>query len=563
MKLVRMPLLAFALLLSTGVPIARAEEGNAAEGAEPKATESVAVEVVDIAGGRAYLTPGESAGVRPGSTVTIGEERYVVIAASGAHAVVEDDGRLRVGQTGQASALAERTESAHRLPPPTDLALFRGQWPKPVPPAATRHPKHVPLGPPPGGRSFAQFGLGGGAVVPLSGGAEPIEHGELRARVHVEPLRELPLRLDADAAAQLWLADDLDTRAGDDARFPARVRQLEAAYGETAATFAALGRLRYASRTLGMLDGARAQAELANGLTLGAFGGLVPDPLDGVPSTEATRFGAEVGYEVLDSNVRPRLSLSGHGSRFDGAFDERRLTATVDLFPEDAHLGAYGELSLHDGDNPWGASAQALSAAGIDGGVRFGVLELGARADLQRPERSMWLAAHLPPGYLCTSEDPVADVPCFGDEARYLGSFDAGVRLERVSFGGSIDASASERGGAEQVGGALRSTVLDVVGPLRLDTALLASEGSLVHMIGARLGIGAELVRGGLDVSLHYQPSLLRYDAEPDNFVEHDVGTRVWLTPTEELTLSLDADAIVGRDVDAILVQALMTYLLR
>lgn len=549
-----------AVALLTAHAALLASSGTAQQAA---ARERVRVEVVDIAGGRAYLTPGESAGVRRESEVTIHGRRHTVVAASADFAVIEHDGRLRIGERGTAAVSPLREDETRRLPAPTPLATFRGQWPEASLPAETQDPAPVPLGPPPGGRSFAQLSLGGGTVLPLSGDAESTHRGDLRARVHAEPLHELPLRLDADAAMQLWFARDLDGRDGDETRFPARVRQLEAAYGEAASTFAALGRLRYASHTLGMLDGARAQAELARGLTLGAFGGLVPDPLDGVLSTEATRFGAEVGYELDDTDLRPRLVLSGHGSRFDGTFDERRLTATADLFPGDAHLGAYGELSLYDGDNPWGAPAQELSAAGIDGTVRLGVLELGARADLQRPERSMWLAANLPPGYLCVSEDPAADAPCFGDEARYLGSFDVGVRLERVSFGGSVDASASERGGAEQIGGALRGSVLDLVGPLRLDTALLASEGSLVHMLGARVGVGAVLVRDVLDASLHYQPSLLRYDAEPEAFVEHDVGTRVWLSPAEDLTLSLDADAITGRDVDAVLVQALLTYLLR
>lgn len=523
------------------------------------AQETVEVEIIDATRERAYLAPGEALGVRRGSTVTFQAKRYVVVAATAAYAVVEHDGGLRTGQKGRARTIPEHAAEVRRLPAPSPLAAFRGQWPDAPRPADAQHPRPVPLGPPPGGRSVAVLGIVGGAVVPLGGGAESVERGELRARVHVEPLHELPLRLDADAAAQLWLASDLDQRDGDEARFPVRVRQLEAAYGDAAATFAALGRLRYASRTLGMLDGARAQAELADGLTLGAFGGLVPDPLDGVPETEATRFGGELGYEVADSDLRPRLTLGGHGSRFDGAFDERRLTASADLFPDDAHLGIHGELSFHDGDNPWGASAQELSAAGADGSLRLGVVELGARVDVQRPERSRWLASHLPPGFACTSADPVADTPCFGDEARYLGSFDVGARFERVSFGGLVDASASERGGAEQLGGLLQSRVLDLVGPLRLDAALLASEGSLVHMLGARVGLGAEILRGLLDVGVHHQPAFTRYEAEADAYLEHDLGLRIWLTPTDDLALTLDADAILGRDVNALLVQTSLT----
>lgn len=528
-------------------------------GARAWAEDTVAVEVVDVAGDRAYLRPGESAGVRRGSSIALRNRRYNVVAATGGYAVIDHDGQVRVGDRGQATVVAESAEQVRRLPPPEPLAAFAGQWPVPERPAVRQHPKHVPLGPMRAGRSFLSASLAGSALMPLSGDAQSIERGEMRLRSHTEPFHEAPLRLDADAAVQLWLAEDLDQRAGDDARYPVRVRQLEAAYGDAAATFAALGRLRYASRTLGMLDGARAQAEVVDGFTLGAFGGVVPDPLDGMPKTDAARFGAEVGYEVPDAELRPRLSLTGHGSHFDGGIDERRLVAAADIFPDDAHAGAYAEVSLYDSDNPWGASAQELSAAGADGSVILGVVELGARVDLQRPERSRWLAAYLPPGFLCTSRDPIDDAPCFGDDARYLGGLDATVTLDRVSFGGSLDGSASERGGAEQVGGAVRTRVLNLVGPVRLDVALLANEGALVHMLGARLGLGAEIVRGVLDVSLHHQPALTRYEADAANYVEHTFGTGVWWTPAEEFELALDADAVTGRDVDVILVQTLMT----
>lgn len=524
------------------------------------AQDTVAVEVVDVAGDRAYVQPGETAGVRRGSPVALRDRRYEVIAATGGYAVILHDGHVRVGDRGQATVVSESAEEVRRLPAPEPLAAFAGQWPDASRPADHQHPRPVPLGPvSDAARSFAALSLAEGAMVPLSGGAKSVERGEARARVHVEPFRESPLRLDADAAAQLWLAEDLDQRAGDDSRFPVRVRQLEAAYGDAAATFAALGRLRYASRTLGMLDGARAQAEVVDGFTLGAFGGLVPDPLDGMPASDASRFGAEVGYEVPEAELRPRLSLTGHGSYFDGGIDERRLVAAANVFPDDAHAGAYAELSLYDRDNPWGVNEQELSAAGADGSATLGIVELGARVDLQRPERSRWLAAFLPPGFLCTTRDPIDDMPCFGDDARYLGGLDATVTLDRVSFGGSLDGSTSERGGAEQVGGAVRTRVLDLVGPVRLDVALLASEGALVHMLGARVALGAEIVCGVLDVSLHHQPAVTRYDADTANYVEHMFGTAVWWAPAEEFELALDADTITGRDVDVLLVHTSMT----
>ncbi len=543
------PLLPLALLALLRPALARAQDGQ-----------DVPVEVVDVAGGRAYVRPGESAGVRRGSVVVIRKRPYQVIAATDGYAVVElGEAAVRVGDSGRGSVTDEQKSEGQRLPAPTALELFTGKWPDPRRPAEDQHPKPVPLGPMHGDtRTTLALGLVGGARVPLARAGTASERGELRARLRTEPWRELPLRLDADLAAQLWLASDLDERRGDDSRPVVRVRQLEAAYGDARATFAALGRLRYASRAAGMLDGAHLQAEAAPGFTLGAFGGFQPDPLDGSPMTDASRFGAEVGYEDPSADLRPQLSLTAQGSRFDGGLDERKLTLLADVYPETSHLGAYGELSLYDSDNPWAASAQELSAAGADASVRFGILELGGRVDMQRPERSRWLASFLPPGYLCTASTPVDDLPCFGDEARYLGSLDVGVHLPRASFGATGSMSTSERSDDRQLAAALYASALDVLGPLRLDAGLRGAEGSFVHTLGASVGLGALLAAGLLDVSLHYRPAISRYEADTANYLEHTVGARIWLTPEPELELGVDADAIAGRDVKVLLVQAMM-----
>ncbi|MGB5286614.1 MAG: hypothetical protein WBN29_19060, partial [Polyangiales bacterium] len=82
----------------------------------------VSVKVVDIAGGRAYLVPGEVAGVGVGSIVLLRDRRYRVIAASAKHAVIEMKGReLRVGMSGRADAKVQRTAAA-ALPKPKPLS---------------------------------------------------------------------------------------------------------------------------------------------------------------------------------------------------------------------------------------------------------------------------------------------------------------------------------------------------------------------------------------------------------------------------------------------------------
>ena len=56
-------------------------------GAATARAESVPVEVVDVAGGRAYVQPGEIAGVRRGGEVTLGKRRFRVIGATDSYAI--------------------------------------------------------------------------------------------------------------------------------------------------------------------------------------------------------------------------------------------------------------------------------------------------------------------------------------------------------------------------------------------------------------------------------------------------------------------------------------------
>ena len=53
----------------------------------------VTVKVVEIAGGRAYVVPGEAAGIGVGSVVALRDRRYRVVGATAKHAVIEMKGR--------------------------------------------------------------------------------------------------------------------------------------------------------------------------------------------------------------------------------------------------------------------------------------------------------------------------------------------------------------------------------------------------------------------------------------------------------------------------------------
>jgi hypothetical protein len=238
------------------------------------------------------------------------------------------------------------------------------------------------------------------------------------------------------------------------------------------------------------------------------------------------------------------------------------LHGFLDLFPGPHRLSGHAELAIHGEGNPWNAPAQELQAAGTDVSFRIGELELGGRFDLQRPERSRWLAAFLPPEWLCiTRPEPPAGAPevCYGDEVRYLGGASASLHFQRVVLTAGASASTSDRAQSRQLGGFVGSR-LRVAQELRIDTSLMLSTGSLLDTYAASLGVGTGLAGELVDVALRYRPAWNQYRADPSGFLEHAFGARIALASQGELGLTLDADVITGRDVDVLLLQTLLTW---
>lgn len=528
------------------------------------------VQVVDVAAGRAYLTPGQDAGIHAGDTVTIGKHDYRVLGSS-AHSAVLDlgdqrdqrDQQVAPGTHGTAHVAATARTETKTLAAPRALPAFQQQWPRATLPASQQTPQAVPLGPAGSdSATWVQLSLRGTGNVPLRGKQDPFAATELRARAHFEPLHELPLRLDADVATQLWLGSNIAQRAGDASRPLLRVRELQAAYGQDAGSFAALGRMRYASRSLGMLDGGHVQAALGAGLTLGAFGGIVPDPLDGTPSSDASRFGAELGYRDLQARLRPEVSVVAQGSRYAGGLDERRLSSFVDLYPGEHRVGGYAELSFFDANNPWRAPAQELSAAGIDGTLHLGKVDLSGRVDMQRPERSRWLAAYLPPEWLCTHRAAIPSAspePCHDNDARYLASGNAGWASGKLALNLGASASSTQNANADQLASFLRASVLNVVARARVEGSVSGSAGSLLQSLGGSVGVGSPFWRDTADLSVHYRPTWLRYAADPNGFVQHALGASLLFMPSSVFELSFNADLLAGPDVSVFLAQTLLT----
>lgn len=524
----------------------------------------IEVRVVELAGGRAYLTPGADRHVRVGDQVRLQNRRYVVIARNQTHIVIDLRGHeSRRGQRGVVTVSIEEEKTFKTRPAPRPLQAFAEQWRPPRLPAESQAPRLVPLGVMTDRRrQRAAFVVDHQRIQPLSGPSFGIGRTRLRALLHAE-LASIPLSLDADAVAEFWQAPDLELRPKNASRPFLTVRQLELGYrGESLQ--AAVGRLRYASSTLGMLDGGRAAAALTEHLSVAAFGGLLADPLDGSLDTDASRFGAELGWRDEGSPLRPRAHLTLQGSRFLGNMDERRVTGLLEAYPKDGRIGARAEVSFFDPDNPWAAAPTELSAAGLDASVRFDELRLGAAFDMRRPERSLWLASFLPRGYFCvTSVLPgnVPNEPCVGGEQRYAGLLNAAWEAALWTLdGGATYTTTSGRVQARQTTAFLNFSRRELWQKLRFDAGASAARGSLVESAALVIGLGAPLWGDMADVSLHYRSSLNRYRTGNDPFLEHSVGTRLWWAASSVLDLNGSAELLTGPDVDVLMLHVGAAY---
>lgn len=513
------------------------------------------VRVVEVAGGRAYLAPGSGEHVRVGDQVRIGGRRYSVLSVNEKNAVIGLGAqRLERGQRGSVMVRVSEAKSFETRVTPRPLRAFAGQWRPPPLPADSQSARFVALGvmtdP---RRNRAALMLDFQRIAPLSGPSVAIARTRLRALLHAE-LSGTPVTLDADGFTELWQAEDLDRRPENASRPPLNIRQLELGYrGEIVQ--GAIGRLRYASRTLGMLDGARVSAAVAEDWSIAAFGGALANPLNGGFDTEASRFGAELGWQDADSPARPRASLTLQGSRFAGTTDERRITGLFEAHPGFARLGARAEVSFFDANNPWAAATTQLSAAGADASVKIDSLRLGAALDMRRPERSLWLATYLPAGYFCASRaiaGATAGEPCIGGDIRYATALSAAWEATFWTLDAGASHTTSRPAQINQTSAFLNFRRREIAELLRLDMGVSASRSALSESAALNLGMGASTSEGATDASLYYRPSLARYRTGSQQFVEHGVGSRLWWAPSEVLDLSGSVDLITGPDVDVL-----------
>lgn len=525
----------------------------------------VSVKVVDIAGGRAYLSPGEAAGVSIGSVVTIRDRRYRVVGATGKHAVVDMKGReLRVGMSGRAQAKVQRSAAAS-LPKPRPLSAYEDQWPEVVLPYTTQESEYVPLGSWSDKKQIelaVSANVGGTLALGDSGS---FGRASLRTRLHAEPF-EQPVFFDVDFAVQSWFGGNIANRPGSSSRPVVAVRELQFGYGTAQSPQVGLGRLPFVAVGVGQLDGLRVRSPSWAGFSIGAFGGTVPDPLDNRPTIDTTRFGVQLAYQNESLDSQPFVGLSLHASTFTGDIDERRLNAEFDVFPGSGRVAGHFELSLHDANNVWQAPRVEVSAAGLDASVRVGLFEIAGRFDMRLPERSAWLTSYLPLGYLCnTVPDPTSsagdEVVCLNsDDARYFGGLDASFRFSRLVLHAGANLVHSEAADQfEQIAGYLQARVLRIADIAWADVSLAAYARSFVSDYAARLGAGVDIRRVG-EVSAYYRISLNQYTAAPSNWLQHSAGGILYLSLAHNLDLGLRVDGIFGEDVSVLVLGSNLTW---
>ena len=516
------------------------------------AAEPIAVKVVDVAGGAAYLSPGRAAGLVPGTRIRLRGAELVVVEATETTAMARLDGAVvAIGDAGTANVTRGAAAAVRRLDKPRPAEAFAGQWNAPVLPASQETPRRVPLSRPrvPGRARATAIGH----AFAVAGRGETAADAEARVIAGFDVSTAYPVTADVDVAAR-WFGGGYDRRT----HTPLFVRAAELGYSGPGGARVAAGRLAYAAAWIGMLDGARASTRLG-AVELAAFGGIVPDPLSGKPDASAARFGGELAYDAPDAAWQPRASVAIHGSTWDGRLDERRLSIAGSAGRGGLWLDGWAEAQSFAADNPWGASAVELTGAGATAEWHHRGTHAGLDVTFLRPERSLRLAAALPLEFLCTlTPEPDPAEPCAGGDAWTSVTASAGTRTPRWAIDAVVTLADSQR----QYRGLDRSGYLRgelQQGPVRLLASLAGGTTSFASWTAGELG-AAWAPRHALEVALTYRPELLDYAASTELAVMHSAIADARLSISTALDVALSAVGTAGADRDALALLATFAW---
>jgi hypothetical protein len=531
--------------LATAIVLAAASVAHA---------DRITIKVVEIAGGLAYIEPGSAAGLAPGTKIELGPVSRTVVDVTETTATIKLDGLvLVIGQTGSANVVpgqhAATAKRAEVHPPDA----FRDQWPEASRPADVQEVAHVPLGA--GARGGqAHVTVLGHAYASAQHGSHAAQ-GEARVIASFDVLEDRPLSADADVAVRAF-SDGYTASA----RTPLFVRAAQLRYGDALDPRLALGRLRFAAATVGMLDGGRAMARFGT-LEVAAFGGLVPDPISGKPDTGASRFGAEASYDAATSPWQPRIGLTAIGSTWSGQVDERRLALTASATHDRLILDGWAEAQQFPSGNPWGAHALELTGAGVSGEWHERGDHLGGDISFLRPERSLRLASVLPAEWLCTRAPQAGDVAtegCRGGDYWTTATMSAGLRRGRFV----VDAIGSV-GKTHAVTSSYTSSAY-LRAELHIDRHRLVLGGSagqaeFAAWTAGEAGIGSALTHS-VDAEVRYRGELLDYAASTGASLLHAIIVDVRYLHSTTLDVGMSALGTTGPDRDALAVLATIAW---
>lgn len=512
----------------------------------------VTVKVVEIAGDVAYIAPGASAGLKPETRVAFGSFTGTILEVTATNASVKLDGRsLTVGQSGSVDVTPGQS-SGRAAAAPLRAETRAGGWPEVITPAQVQNVRRVPLGATGRGNTRLRATLIAGSYAAASRSNRSID-GEMRVIASWDALADRPLAIDVDASGRAFTAG-YDSRL----RVPFFVRTAQLRYGSATDPRFALGRLRYAAASIGMLDGARGSIQLGS-IRVGAFGGIVPDPVSGKPDTSASRFGVEAAYDAPATAWQPRIAVVASGSTWRGSVDERRLLVDASAGYAGTALSAWAEAQSFASNNPWGARAVDLTGAGASAQWRRRETRIGATIDFLRPERSLRLASLLPPEWLCTRAAVAGNGSgenCENGDYTVTGTLSAGTRLGPVTVDGYGAIGRSH----------LISTSFDRSGYLHSEIAIAqhrvilgasAGKASFLSWNSVEGGLGTHIV-SPLDIAVRYRGEILDYVGSTAPFFQHSLIADAWYSVRATLDLKVSALGTTGLDRNTI---ALLTTL--
>jgi hypothetical protein len=505
------------------------------------AADRITVKVVEVAGDTAYLQPGRAAGLAPGTRVHIGGRDLVVVEATEKNAAVAvDRAGVTVGQTGTADVTAGHGDRTGRMPAPKPLEAFKEQWPAAELPAEHQEVASVPLGEHTltGTTHLALYGnLFGNLDAAGSGG-----QAELRGVSTFNPMQGSAMAADVDTSLRAY-----DVGWNAEERTPLFVRAAQLRWGDPGDPALALGRLRYAASSLGMLDGARAAVHTGD-FEFAAFGGLLPDPLSAHPTTAASLFGAEMIWNDASAEWQPRIAVTAHGSTWDGQLDERVLQVSATAHHGATLLDAWADVQNFDTTNPWNAPTIDLTGAGATAEWRDHGDHVGLDFTFLRPEQSLRLMAELPPDWLCARAPLPGNVPesCSGEDYWLAATASAGIRR----WWGSIDAVGS-LGYTQSVtiGYDASGYVRAELGSRELRAVIAPAFGhdSFGAWVASDFGIATSLSTH-LDADLAYRPERLDYVAATGAYFMQSLVTDLRWAVNATTDFALSAVGTIGGD---------------